>query len=84
MIHFAACLKSVEYEWSEWKEKFEELLLKLYWTKAYVHFKPEYSGLISFKWTVDLKKWSIGEKVQVITSIKKEFWNFDDINGWEK
>ena len=22
MIHFAACLKSVESEWSEWKEKF--------------------------------------------------------------
>ena len=30
IIHFGACLKSVEYEWSEWKKKFEELLLKLY------------------------------------------------------
>ena len=82
IIHFGACLKSVEYEWLEWKEKFEELLLKLYWTKAYVHFKTEYTGVISFEWTVDLKKWSIGD--DNITSIKKEFWNFEDLNGWEK
>ncbi|UZR96393.1 hypothetical protein [Chondrinema litorale] len=26
MIHFAACLKSVEYDWLEWKKKIENLL----------------------------------------------------------
>jgi hypothetical protein len=82
MIHFAACLKSVEYEWLEWKEKFERLLLRLYWINAYVHFKPEYTGVFSFTWRVDVKKWSIGEGA--ITPIKREFWSFEDLKGWEK
>jgi hypothetical protein len=80
MIHFAACLKSVEYEWQEWREKFEQILLKLYWTKAFVHFKPEYIGVISFSWRVDLLKWSIDE--DDIKPIQKEFWEFEDLNNW--
>lgn len=82
MIHFAACLKSVEYEWVEWKEKFENLLQQLYWTQAHVHFKTEYTGVISFKWSVDLTKWSIDERP--ITTIKRKFWNFEDSDNWEK
>ncbi len=82
MIHFAACLKSVEYEWSEWKEKFENLLTKLYWTQAHVHFKTEYTGVISFEWRVDLEKWSINENQ--IVPIRKEFWDFEDSDNWEK
>ena len=82
MIHFAACLKSVEYEWGEWKEKFEHLLRQLYWTQAHVHFKTEYTGVISFAWKVDLKKWSITEKN--IIQVKPEFWDFEDSNNWEK
>jgi len=82
MIHFAACLKSVEDEWSEWKIKFENLLQQLYWTQAHVHFKTEYTGIISFEWTIDLKKWSIIENT--ITPIKREFWDFKDSNNWEK
>lgn len=42
VIHFGANLKSVEYEWIEWKEKFENLLLKLLFSSARVHFKTEY------------------------------------------
>lgn len=82
MIHFAACLNSVEHEWEEWKEKFENLLQNLYWTEAYVHFKTEYTGVISFNWRVDLKKWSIHENS--IISINKEFWNYKDFDNWEK
>lgn len=81
MIHFAACLKSVEYEWEEWKEKFENLLQNLYWTQAHVHFKTEYTGVISFNWRVDLGKWSIGE--HPIVPIKNEFWIFEDAENWE-
>ncbi|TNE54317.1 MAG: hypothetical protein EP338_07845 [Bacteroidetes bacterium] len=81
MIHFAACLKSVEYEWLEWKEKFENLLQQLYWTQSHVHFKTEYTGVISFEWRVDLKKWSINEKP--IIPIKKEYWDFEDSDNWE-
>ncbi len=81
MIHFAACLKSVENEWEEWKTKFENLLQSLYWTQAHVHFKTEYSDVISFNWSVDLKKWSIDDKV--ITPISKEFWHFEDPENWE-
>jgi hypothetical protein len=82
MIHFAASLKSVEHEWEEWKKKFENLLLKLYWTQAYVHLKTEYTGVISFAWRVDLKKWSIHENS--INPIRKEFWDFEDLDNWEK
>ena len=82
MIHFAACLKSVEYEWSEWKDKFENLLQKLYWTQAHVHFKTEYTGLISFEWRVDTHKWSIDEAP--IIPIQKDFWDFEDTDNWEQ
>lgn len=82
IIHFGACLKSVEYEWAEWKEKFEQLLTKLYWIEAHVHFKPEYCGVMSFKWAVDLLKWNIGE--EKMNPIRKEFWEYEDLSGWEK
>lgn len=81
MIHFAACLKSVENEWEEWKDKFENLLQKLYWIEAHVHFKTEYTKVISFEWRVDLKKWSIKEGS--IVPIQKEFWDFKDLDDWE-
>lgn len=82
MIHFAACLKSVEYEWEEWKEKFENLLQRLYWTQAHVHFKTEYTGVISFGWRVDLKKWSIDKNS--IVPIQRDYWSFEDSDNWEK
>jgi hypothetical protein len=82
IIHFAANTKSIEHEWLDWKEKFEELLLQLYWTQAHVHFKTEYTGIISFEWRIDLKKWSISTKE--ITPIKREFWDFKDSDSWEK
>ena len=83
IIHFGACLKSVEQEWDEWKEKFEQLLTKLYWLEAHVHFKTEYTGVISFRWSMDLSKWSIG-KDEVICPVQRDFWNFEDVDKWEE
>ena len=82
MIHFATCTKSIEYEWSEWKEKFEALLLNLYWLEAQVHFVTEYTDTISFQWRVDLKKWNLNE--DPIVPMKKTDWDFTDVNGWEE
>ncbi len=81
-IHFAASLKSVEHEWTEWKAKFENLLQNLCWTEAHVHFKTEYTGVISFKWRVDLSKWSIDDLST--TPITKNFWHYEDSENWEK
>ncbi|MCX6180410.1 MAG: hypothetical protein NT150_00590 [Bacteroidetes bacterium] len=82
IIHFGACLKSVESEWLEWKGKFENLLKQLYWTQAHVHFKTEYTDVISFQWRIDLDKWSI--KDGNIKPIKEEYWIFQDHSKWEK
>lgn len=81
MIHFGACLKSVEYDWPEWKQKFESLLKQLQWSQAYVHFKTEYTGVISFSWRIDLKKMDLFAKE--ILPIKEECWEFEDLNDWE-
>jgi len=81
MIHFAACTKSVENEWAEWKVKFENLLTQLYWIQAFVHLKTEYAGIVTFKWRVDLKKWSIDEGST--NPISNEVWTFEDKDKWE-
>ncbi|NVK63238.1 MAG: hypothetical protein HWE22_01575 [Flavobacteriales bacterium] len=82
IIHFGACLKSVEYEWLEWKGKFESLLKEMYWLQAHVHFKTEYTGVVSFEWRMDLNKWSIGSGQ--IDPIKEEYWEFEDSDNWER
>ena len=59
IIHFGANLKSVEYEWQEWRAKFESLLVRLYFLKARVHFQTEYSALETSSWRVDLFKYKV-------------------------
>lgn len=81
LIHFGACLKSVEHEWPEWKLKFESLLTKLQWHQAHVHFKTEYTEVISFNWNVDLKK--IQTSTNHIQPITKAYWSFEDVDHWE-
>ena len=58
VIHFGASLKGVEYEWEDWKSKFEQLLEQLFWLEANVYCKPEVGATISCHWRVDLKKWA--------------------------
>jgi|SRR5688572_15758734 len=59
IIHFGANLKSVEYEWAEWRTKFESLLISLFFLEARVHFKTEYSPLETSSWRVDLSKYKV-------------------------
>ncbi|QHT67438.1 hypothetical protein GXP67_12760 [Rhodocytophaga rosea] len=74
-IHFGGNFKSIEYEWKEWKAKFENLLQKLIWREAFVHFKTEYTDVQTFQWKIDSNKWSPYDKIE-FGIINKEFWNF--------
>ncbi|MDF2192755.1 hypothetical protein [Paraflavitalea sp. CAU 1676] len=82
IIHFGGNFKSFEYDWKEWKRKFEDLLTKLLWTEADVHFQTEYSDIQTFTWHIDLKKWHIaaGEHIE---PIKPEYWEYEGSSFWE-
>lgn len=81
-FHFSGQFKSIEYEWGEWKEKFETLLTKLVWKSAFVHFKTEYAEIQTFNWTLDLNKWTPSEKSNF--EINREYWSFNGDTTWEK
>jgi len=49
-IHFAASLKTVEWEWEEWLVKFERLLSMLDGLTAVVHLETELVGNHAYKW----------------------------------
>ncbi|MEX1058025.1 MAG: hypothetical protein WED11_09845, partial [Natronospirillum sp.] len=50
LIQFAASYQAVEYEWTRWLEKFERLLVDLYWRSAIVYLETELSGKHVFSW----------------------------------
>jgi len=56
IIHFGANFKSIGYEWIACKTKFEQLLMRLWWLSATVHFEPEYCGIQPFEWNIDFPK----------------------------
>ncbi len=76
IIHFGANLKSVEYEWAEWKIKFENLLINLFFLNATVHFKTEYSSLETSSWCVDLLKYPIKHDNSVPEKINSMHWDY--------
>jgi hypothetical protein len=50
LIHLAASLKELDWEFREWLDKFEAVLRQLYWESAYVRFEGAYIGVHEFKW----------------------------------
>ena len=50
LLQFAASYQAVEYEWQHWVEKFERLLVALYWRSATVYLETELSGKHVFSW----------------------------------
>ncbi|MDJ1494960.1 hypothetical protein QNI19_18625 [Cytophagaceae bacterium DM2B3-1] len=77
LIHFGGNFKSIEYEWEEWKVKFENLLSRLYWLEADVHIKPEYTHVQTFTWGVDLYKWNELDR-KLLKPIQKEYFVYNE------
>ena len=51
-IHFGASYKSVEWEWAEWLEKFEALLVRLVWKQAWVHLRADCVGDYDYRYAL--------------------------------
>lgn len=58
-IHFGANFKSSEFDWENWRAKFEELLVELFFLEARLHIKIEYADLQTLTWEVDFDKYSV-------------------------
>ncbi len=82
IIHFGASLKSVEYEWMEWRVKFEKLLDNLIWCSANVHLDTEYLTLQTHSWHVDLKKYNPDYSNKQIQLIKRDCWEYKETLDW--
>jgi hypothetical protein len=82
IIHFGGQFKSIEYEWREWKEKFENLLTKLIWKDAFVHFKTGYTDIQTFKWRMDSNNRTLYEK-GVFGIIERGSWDYEGDSTWE-
>ncbi|MFT3796503.1 hypothetical protein [Flavobacterium sp.] len=54
IIVFGASYKSVEDYWSEWLDKFEDVLKKLYWTSATIHLETELMEKYTYEWTIEI------------------------------
>lgn len=53
VITFGASYKTVEYEWNEWLNKYENILRQLYWTSSTIHLDSEIIGKYTFEWVFD-------------------------------
>ncbi|MEQ9442744.1 MAG: hypothetical protein RIG62_27125 [Cyclobacteriaceae bacterium] len=69
IIHFGASYKQVESEWSQWLDKFELILKKLYWFSATVHLETELVGDHKYEWVANIDHWN-NEKIEPTTEWK--------------
>ncbi|WP_405569062.1 hypothetical protein [Winogradskyella sp. Asnod2-B02-A] len=84
IIHFGANFKSVEYEWKEWKVKFENLLSELIWSHAEVHFVTEYTGVQTFQWSINFGKVNREKKTEIIKPFDKSLWEYEGDKTWDE
>lgn len=84
IIHFGANFKSIEYDWVEWKLKFENLLSKLIWSKAEVHFVTEYTGVQTFQWSIDFQKVNIEKDIKSVKPFERRLWKYEGDESWDK
>lgn len=83
IIHFGGNFKSIEHEWPEWRKKFETLLTKLLWLNADVHIETEYTRLQTSRWHVDLSKWTLYEKTDLIPIIP-DYWEYSANHNFDE
>jgi hypothetical protein len=79
IIVFGASYKSVEHEWDEWLEKFENILKQLYWTSATIHLDTELVETHTYEWVYDFSEIDslLSDNPKPITK-----WNF--VSGQRK
>jgi hypothetical protein len=54
VIHFGSSIKGIEFgDIPEWLSKFEDLLSRLYWSKAEVHFITDVMGSHRYSWEAE-------------------------------
>jgi hypothetical protein len=53
VIVFGTSYKEVEQDWEEWLQKFESILMELYWISATVHLETELIGTHTYEWVYD-------------------------------
>ena len=84
IIHFGANFKSVEYEWKEWKIKFEKLLSELIWSYAEVHFVTEYTGVQTFEWRIKFDEVDRERDIDVVKPFDRKLWEYEGDESWDK
>ena len=65
VIYFGGSFSSLHEDWSEWLEKFESLLRRLYWEHAFVALETEWMGQHVCRWKADLGQFSADEPTAV-------------------
>ena len=58
VIYFGGSFSSLFDDWSEWLEKFETLLRRLYWEHAAVILVTEWMGEHVYRWDSDLRNFT--------------------------
>lgn len=84
IIHFGANFKSIEYEWKEWRTKFENLLSELIWSNAEVHFVTEYTGVQTFRWNINYGSLDIEKDIKTVKPFDRKLWEYKGIESWDE